>query len=119
MMANGPNTPGQLAQDPADFSLVLGGPLYQLLRRSRLSDDALTLVHRRILAFVLVTWLPLLILSALEGRAWWGETVVPFLLNFETHARLLIALPLLVVAELVVHMRQRRSLVQFLARDLI
>ena len=116
---NRTDTSSPLAQDPADFSLVLGGPLYQLLRRSRLSDDALTLVHRRILAFVLVTWLPLLILSALEGRAWWGETVVPFLLNFETHARLLIALPLLVVAELVVHMRQRRSLVQFLARDLI
>jgi hypothetical protein len=111
--------PGPLAEDPPDFSLVLGGPLYQLLRRSHLSDDALTLVHRRILAGVLITWLPLLLLSAWEGRAWWGTTQVPFLLNVEVHARFLLAMPLLVVAELVVHARMRRALVQFLSRDLI
>ena len=57
--------------------------MYQLLRRSRLSDDALTLVHRRILAGVLVTWLPLLLLSAWEGRAWGGDIRIPFLLNAE------------------------------------
>jgi hypothetical protein len=111
--------PGPLAEDPADFSLVLGGPLYQLLRRSHLSDDALTLVHRRVLAGALITWLPLLLLSAWEGRAWWGTTQVPFLLNVEVHARFLLAMPLLVVAELVVHARMRRALVQFLSRDLI
>ena len=93
--------------------------MYQLLRRSRLSDDALTLVHRRILAGVLITWVPLLVLSIVEGRAWWGSTDVPFLLNFEVHARLLLAMPLLVVAELVVHARMRRPLVQFLDRKLI
>ena len=108
-----------IAEDPANFSLVLGGPLYQLLRRSRLSDDALTLVHRRILAGVLITWVPLLLLSIVEGRAWWGSVEVPFLLNFEVHARLLLALPLLIIAELIVHMRMRRPLVQFLDRKLI
>jgi hypothetical protein len=111
--------PSPLAPEPADFSLVLGGPLYQLLRRSHLSDDALTLVHRRILAGVLITWVPLLLLSTWEGRAWWGSTEVPFLLNFEGHARFLLALPLLIVAELVVHLRMRRSLEQFLTRNLI
>ena len=110
---------GPVADEAADFSLVLGGPLYQLLRRSHLTDDALTLVHRRVLVAVLITWLPLLLLSVLEGRAWWGSTDVPFLLNFEVHARFLLALPLLIVAELVVHVRMRRALVQFRARDLI
>ena len=109
----------QLAEDPADFSLVLGGPLYQLLRRTRLSDDALTLVHRRILAGVLITWLPLLLLSIWEGRAWWGTVTVPFLLNAEVHARFLVALPLLMVAELAVHPRMRRLVGQFYARDLV
>ena len=114
-----PKMTAPTAEDPADFSLVLGGPLFQLLRRSHLSDDALTLVHRRVLVFVLITWLPLLLLSVLEGRAWWGSTEVPFLLNVEVHARLLLALPLLIVAELVVHTRMRRAPVQFIARDLI
>jgi hypothetical protein len=112
-------TPAPLEEEPADFSLVLGGPLYQLLRRSRLTDDAMTMVHRRILAAVLITWVPLLLLSALEGRAWWGATEVPFLLNIEVHARFLLAMPLLILAELVVHQRMRRALVQFLSRDLI
>ena len=111
--------PSSVAEEPADFSLVLGGPLYQLLRRSRLSDDALHMVHRRVLAAVAITWVPLLLLSALEGRAWWGSTDVPFLLNVEVHARLLLALPLLILAELMVHSRMRRTLVQFRTRELI
>ena len=107
------------ATEPEDFSLVLGGPLYQLFRRARLSDDVLTLVHRRIVACVAITWLPLLLLSLWEGRAWWGAVDVPFLLNVEVHARFLVALPLLIVAELVVHQRTRQLLAQFVTRDLI
>ena len=104
--------------NPADFSLVLGGPLYQLLRRARLSDDALALVHRRILAALLITWVPLLLLSILDGRAWGGVTV-PFLLNAEVQTRFLIALPLLILAELGVHLRTRQLVAQFLKRDLL
>jgi hypothetical protein len=46
--------------DSYDFSGVLGGPLYQAIRRARLSGDALELLRRRILAFLLVGWIPLL-----------------------------------------------------------
>ena len=31
---------------PPDFSLVLGGPLFQLLRRAHLSDDCLLYTSR-------------------------------------------------------------------------
>jgi hypothetical protein len=114
-----PDTPRSLPE-PADFSLVLGGPLFQLLRRSHLSDDSLTLIHRRIFAGIAITWLPLLLLSMWEGRAWERDgTFIPFLLNVEVQARFLLALPLLVVAELVVHMRMRRALVHFDTRHLI
>ena len=61
-------TPEDRPADPFDFSLVLGGPLFQLLRQAHLSDDALTLVTKRIVAFATVTWLPLLALSAGEGH---------------------------------------------------
>jgi len=56
-------------RDPRDFSLVLGGPLFQLLRRSHLTDDALALLCQRIIMIALLAWLPLLVLSALEGQA--------------------------------------------------
>ena len=103
----------------ADFSVVLGGPLYQLMRRTRLSDDALALVHRRILATLIITWVPLLVLSLVEGTAWWGKVTVPFLANAEVQGRFLLALPLLVIAELGVHLRMRSLVTQFFKRELV
>ena len=112
-------SPELLATKPPDFSLVLGGPMYQLLRRAHLTDDALTMVNRRIVTGVVVTWLPLLLLSVWEGRAWWGAVDLPFLVNVEVQARFLVAMPLFLVAELVVHMRMRRVVLQFVLRDLV
>jgi hypothetical protein len=105
--------------EPTDFSLVLGGPLFQLLRRSHLSKDTLELVRRRVIIITLLAWLPLLVLSALEGQALGGSVAVPFLLDVEVHVRFLVALPLLIVAELVVHQRMRFVVTQFLERNLI
>jgi hypothetical protein len=104
---------------PPDFSLVLGGPLFQLLRRTHLSGDALELLRRRVVIFSLLAWLPLLVLSALEGQAWGGRVALPFLRDWEAHARFLVALPLLIVAELVVHERMRFVVKQFLERNVI
>ena len=102
-----------------DFSLVLGGPLFQLLRRAHLTGDALELLRRRVLVISLFAWLPLLVLSALEGQALGGSVAVPFLLDVEVHAKFLIVLPLLIIAELVVHRRMRFVVKQFLDRNLI
>ena len=107
-----------LLKEPPDFSLVLGGPLYQLWRRTRLAGDALQLMRRRIVVATLLTWLPLLVLSVVEGHAWGGVTL-PFLYDIDLHARLLLALPLLIVAELVVHRRMRPVVRQFVERRLI
>ena len=93
-------TGSDLFHNPPVFSLVLGGPLFQLLRRAHLADDALMMVRQRLVVFTLLTWLPLLLLSILEGQAWGSRTVVPFLLDIEVHVRFLVALPLLVVATL-------------------
>jgi len=101
-----------------DFSIVLGGPLFQLLRRMHVSGDALELVRLRILVIVSIVWLPLLALSVLKGQAWGGSAAVPFLFDVQAHLRFLVALPLLIVAELVVHQRMR-LVRQFLDRNLI
>lgn len=103
---------------PPDFSLVLGGSLFQLLRRTHLADDALLVVRRRIMVIALFAWLPLLLLSALEGNLRGGSTGVPFLFDIEVHVRFLVTLPLLVLAELVVHQRMRPLLQQFVERNL-
>ena len=105
--------------EPADFSLVLGGPLYQLWRRSHLSGDALEQVRLRIIVISLFAWLPLLLLSALEGHALGGRAAVPFLMDIEVHVRFLLVVPLFIIAELVVHQRMRFVVQQFLDRNLI
>jgi hypothetical protein len=57
----------EILDDHPDFSLVLGGPLFQLYRRAHLSGTALELSHRRMLVFAVVAWLPLLLLSLMGG----------------------------------------------------
>ncbi|MFL6648878.1 MAG: hypothetical protein ACJ8KO_13040, partial [Sulfurifustaceae bacterium] len=105
-------------RDAADFSLVLGGPLFQLLRRTHMAGDALELARRRVVVITLFAWLPLFVLSALQGLV--GESeAVPFLNDVEVHARFLVALPLLVAAEILVHARLRPVARQFLDRKLI
>jgi hypothetical protein len=102
-----------------DFSIVLGGPLYQLLCRLRLSTGALDQVRPRAIALAAIAWVPLLVLSVLDGEAFGGRAAVPFARDVEVHIRFLVALPLLVVAELVVHRRMRLIIQQFLDRRLI
>jgi len=113
---------GSAADSPMaarDFSLALGGPLYQLLRRARLSDDALSMLKGRILVISLVAWLPLLLLSAWAGRLLGGDITVPFLKDVDVHVKLLVVVPLLIVAELVVHRRLRPLIGQFIEQDLV
>ena len=111
--------PENLTTEQTDFSLVLGGPLYQLFRRVHLSGNTLELVRRRVIAGVLLAWVPLLVLSALEGKLLGVTAAVPFLLDMEVHVRFLVALPLLIAAELVVHQRMRLVVKQFLERKVI
>ncbi len=108
-----------LRRTPPDFSLVLGGPLFQLLRRARLADDALMLTRRRVVVISLLAWLPLLAFAALAGDVLGGDVAVPFLMDVDVHAKFLLAMPLLVVAELVVHQRMRTLAASFLERNLV
>ena len=106
-----------LLREP-DFSLVLGGPLFRFFCRAHLSGSLLELPYRRILVITTVAWLPLLILSSLEGHALRGVTL-PFLNDIETQIRFLIALPILIAAELIVHLRLRPVVRSFVIRDIV
>jgi hypothetical protein len=120
MSAPGTNTVDPLEQAVGDFSLVLGGPLYQLWRRTRLAGDTLQqLLLRRVIALTALAWLPLLLLSAAEGHAFGDSVKLPFFHDVEIHLRLLLAFPLLILAELIVHYRMRPVVAQFIIRGLI
>jgi hypothetical protein len=65
---SGPTAGSNPLGQPPDFSLFLGGSLFQLLRRTRLTDDALLSLRPRIVVIALSAWPPLLLFSALEGQ---------------------------------------------------
>jgi hypothetical protein len=54
----------------AEFSIVLGGPLYRLYRRVGIAGESLELAARRATAVALFCWLPLLLLALYERNAW-------------------------------------------------
>jgi len=66
-----------------------------------------------------ISWFPLLALSIWEGHVWGSGVSLPFLYDIDAHARFLIALPLLLAAELFVHQRMRNVVRQFFERGLI
>jgi hypothetical protein len=119
MNAPSPTPSDSFLRSPPDFSLVHGGPLFQLLLRAHLSDDAMELARQRIIVIALLAWLPLLLLSAVEGNLLGGNVAIPFLMDVEVHIKFLLAIPLMVGAELVVHRRMRLLVRQFLDRNLI
>jgi len=108
-----------LSEDAENFSVVLGGPLFQLLRRAHLSDDSFGMLKRRVLFISLIAWLPLLIFSVLERNALNKILPIPFLFDIEIHMRFLLALPLLVYAEYLVNNRMRPIVRQFSERNLV
>jgi hypothetical protein len=105
-------------QEPPDFSLMLGGPLYQLFQKAHLAGPALELLKRRVLFITVLAWLPLLLLSLVGGHVF-GGVGLPFLHDIETHVRFLIAVPVLIIAELVVHQRTRTVVKLFREREIV
>jgi hypothetical protein len=104
--------------EPPDFSVVLGGPLFQLLRKAHLEGDHLQLLKRRVAFFVGITWLPLFLLATAGPFAGSADRLA-FLRDIEVHARFLVALPAFIVAELIVHARMLPVARRFVERRII
>jgi hypothetical protein len=66
----------------------------------------------------MVAWAPLLVLTLMDGRFLSGVTV-PFLYDFEVHTRLLVSLPLLIVADVTIHRRMKTIMSQFVQRQIV
>ena len=81
-----------ILDESTDFSLVLGGPLYQLYLGCRIAKPPMEWLHRRVAAMVTIPWLPLLILSGIAGTLFRGPAI-PFPRDVGTQVRFLIALP--------------------------
>src|SRR5512135_1531865 len=110
---------GDRSGGAASFTIVGGGPFFRLLCRMRLAGDDMEFLSRRIVVASSVAWIPLAVLSIFGGRAWGNSVRVPFFLDVDLNARLLLALPMMFVAERVVFRRTRRTMSEFLRRGIV
>jgi len=107
-----------ILEDPPDFSIVLGGPLFQLLCRAHLEGDHLELLYRRLVFFMAFTWLPLFLLATVGPFAGSAGRLA-FLRDIEVHVRFLVALPAFIAAELLIHVRMLPVARRFVERRII
>jgi hypothetical protein len=101
------------------FFLIEGGPTYRLEQRAGLVREHSPLIVRRALFSILLTWVPLLVLSALQDNAIGDRVAIPFLRDFASYTRFLFALPLLLVAESVLGPQIARAAAHFVHSGLV
>src|SRR5262249_51667967 len=100
------------------FSLVCGGPIYRFQVWLRMAMPNEHQVAKRAGLVILVTWAPLLLLSIAQGQAFGTRVQVPLLHDFAQNIRFLVAVPLLVVAEIIIDPRIRHAVRHFIASGL-
>jgi hypothetical protein len=86
-----------------DISIVRDDLIFRFQRRIGLIPDKGLGIIRRAIFFTLLTWLPLIIWAEIDGRAMPSHINEPLLNHFGIHARFLIAIPLIIISEGMMH----------------
>lgn len=92
-------------QDESEFevSLVRDDLIFRFYRRIGLIPKEGLGIVRRAIFFAVLTWLPLVVWAYLSGTAIQDRIDEPLLRHFGIHARFLVAIPLLIFGEGLVH----------------
>jgi len=88
--------------------------MYRLMQKLGVIQGEGPSIGRRLFWFFVVTWVPLLVFAVIGGRALGATPRESFLLDFASYARFFAAVPLLIIAEVVVGPRLRDAGLTFL-----
>jgi hypothetical protein len=78
------------------------GRISKGLHRAQLAQGARLRAGRMAILMAAVTWLPLIVLAAIEGVAWGKSVEVPFVKDFLPYGQFLLAIPVLIIGEVIV-----------------
>lgn len=91
---------GDASNEPVNFSLAEGGPGIAVLRRLHMvRPEGGFGSFRTVVILIALSWIPLFALCSIEGLAW-GRSRIPFFHDIGVQVRFLLALPVLVLAEI-------------------
>lgn len=89
----------QIKDEYNSFRLSAGGLIYRFFTSIRLQDPDKTTTLRRHSVLVTLSWLPLILLTAIEGNLVNSELDLPFIYDLKPYVRYLIVLPILIEAD--------------------
>jgi len=98
------------------ISLIRGGFFYRVQEKARLIGPRTWGLQRRLPLALAIAWLPLPILAVTHGGV---DDLRALLIDYRVYARALIAIPLLLVAQVTMEIRFREMAQQFLDANII
>jgi hypothetical protein len=101
------------------FSIMQRGTFRRLLPRLISGGGNLQQSIRIVLFAVIASWFPLLVLSLMQGEAYGTRITIPFLRDLAVNVRLLIAVPILILAESEIDRKLRVIALHFLKSGLV
>jgi hypothetical protein len=111
--------PERDAEESEEISLVRGDAAWRFQRALGLIPTDGLGIARRAIVVTALTWVPVAVWAWLRHRALTSPDSEPLLAHFAIHARLLIAVPLMIVADALVHSIMPRVVPYFLSSGLL
>jgi hypothetical protein len=95
------------------------GPSQKVLRKLKLGSGSDSSIVKKIIFFIIISWLPLLILSLIESTAINPSIKISFLLDFVIYIRVFAVIPLLFAAERILRLIIFKSLSHFIESGIV
>jgi len=106
--------------DPcAGLGIFRSGSIHHVIQRTGLGGPRKVVLANRFVIVGAIVWLPLLIISIVEGQAFGNSVAVPFLYDWSAHIRFLIVIPLFLLADVITEPQLIKTIQQFQLSKLI
>ncbi len=91
----------------------------KLLNKAGLRTEGANGPLKSVLVALVICWLPLAIITLIQQNFWTGTVANSFITSFDTQARILISLPILIFSERIVNLKLGKLLAQFVSSGII
>jgi hypothetical protein len=98
---------------------IVDGPSQKVLRKLKLENEADSSMRKKIIFFLILSWLPLLILSLIESTAYNPSVKIPLLLDFVIYIRVFVVIPLVFITERIISYIISKSLSHFIESGIV